>query len=256
MLKEVAVKLKEWQTDKSLGSPTVPFSFLYSDIGRKYYANYGWQVYPSTHISLSPCALPTTSTNGIELLKDEDIAALCTVDEAKIRSQLSNIKDNKTTVAQIPDHDSMQWHHLREDFVTRKVFGKTPITKGALAGSPGSRVWAIWTRSFYGPLDPESGNTLHILRLVIEDETASDENAEKLKAILQQAQAEALEWKLSQVEFWNPTGVVKGLVEKTGLEFKEVDRQEESIASLMWYGEGSGKEDAITWVVNEKFGWC
>lgn len=150
----------------------------------------------------------------------------------------------------------MQWHHMREDFMTAKIFGRSPAIKGALEGSPGSRVWAIWTRSFYGPLVPESGNTLHILRLVVEDDKDSKENAMKLKEILKIAQADAEEWKLGHVEVWNPTLTLKSLVEKTGLQHSEVEREEESIASLMWYGEGSGKVDEIKWVENEKFGWC
>jgi hypothetical protein len=40
------------------------------------------------------------------------------------------------------------------------------------------------------------------------------------------------------------------------LEHSEVEREEESIASLMWYGEGSGASDDIEWVGNEKYGWC
>lgn len=256
MLKELGLKLKEWQTDKSQGEPDCPFSFLYSDIGKKYYAAHGWHVFPSTHVTLPPTELPSTSTVKVQLLRDDDIEALCILDESRIRKELSENKDSRIQVALIPEHDVFAWHHLREEFMTRKIFGKTPEIKGAVAGALGSRVWAIWTRSFYGPIVPESGNALHLLRLVIEDNTSSDQNAEQLKSILQLAQAEALEWKASEVQFWNPTETVKELMHKTGLEWKEEDRQEESITSLMWYGEGSGKSDEIAWVANEKYGWC
>ena len=40
------------------------------------------------------------------------------------------------------------------------------------------------------------------------------------------------------------------------LPYQRVDRENEGIASLLWYGEGSGKEDTIEWMGNEKFGWC
>lgn len=40
-------------------------------------------------------------------------------------------------------------------------------------GEAGSRIWAIWTHHYYGdPEGPGSGNTLYILRLVIENEVA------------------------------------------------------------------------------------
>ena len=159
-------------------------------------------------------------------------------------------------MALVPDHDTMQWHHMREDFVANKIFGKKPTIKGAICGEPGSQIWAVWTRAFYGPIKPESGNTLHILRLVIEDEKDTDENADKLKAILEIAQGEAKEWQLNHVEVWNPTEITKKLIQRTRLEHTEVEREEESIASLMWNGEGSGTSDSIEWVGNEKFGWC
>lgn len=256
MMKELGLKLKEWQTDKTQEEPDCPFSFLYSDIGKKYYAAHGWHVYPSTHVTLPPMALPSASTANVQLLGDADIEAFCILDGSRIKKELSENQSSKIQVALLPDHDVMVWHHAREQFMTSKIFGKTPQTKGAVAGSPGSRVWAIWTRSFYGPLVHDSGNALHILRLVVEDNTSSDQNAEHLKSILQLAQAEALEWKVSDVQFWNPTETVKELMHKTGLEWKEEDRESESITSLMWYGEGSGKSDEIAWVANEKYGWC
>jgi hypothetical protein len=100
----------------------------------------------------------------------------------------------------------------------------------------------------------ESGNTLHFLRLVVEDENDVEGNVEKLRDIVKIAQKEAAEWKCVGVEMWNPTHAVRELVGKLGLEHSEVEREEESIASLMWYGEGNG--DDVVWVGNEKFGWC
>jgi hypothetical protein len=255
MLRELGPLLKEWQVDQNIpGMQTCPFSILYSDIGKKYYAKFGWVPFPSTHI-----AFPSAANNKpftAKPLAYSDLEELCALDQQYVRRSLENAKDGKTHVALIPNHDTMQWHHMREDFVCGKIFGKPPTIKGAIVGESGSRVWAVWTRNFYGPLKPESGNTLHILRLVIEDETAIEANAAKLKAILEIAQSEAKEWRLGHVELWNPTEVVKQMVKGTGLEHSEVEREGESIASLMWYGEGSGTSDDIEWVGNEKYGWC
>jgi hypothetical protein len=255
MLRELGPALKEWQVEQSIsGQHTCPFSILYSDIGKKYYAKLGWTPFPSTHITFPPSANPKPST--AKPLAYPDLEELCTLDGQYIRGNLENAKDGKIHIALVPDHDTMQWHHMREDFVSDKIFGKSPTVKGAIAGEPGSRIWAIWTRNFYGPLKAESGNTLHILRLVIEDETDAEQNAAKLKAILEIARAEAKEWQVGHVELWNPTDIVKELVKRTGLEHSEVEREEESIASLMWYGEGSGNTDEIEWIGNEKYGWC
>jgi hypothetical protein len=253
MLKELAPVLKEWQTKEQ--GKEAPFSFLYSDIGCKFYARMGWKPFPSSHV-----AFPPISSNGNETakrLQDEDIKALCAEDERRIREQLESAKDGKIHVSLVPDHDQMLWHHKREEFLTSKLFSRTPATRGAIAGAPGSRVWAIWTRSYYGPLDGEkSGNTLHILRLVIEDDSKEKkrENVESLKGILEIAQKEAAEWKLMGVEMWNPSPDVQGLIEQTGLQHTKVEREEESIASLMWYGGEDVGE--IEWLGNEKYGWC
>ncbi|KAI9053133.1 hypothetical protein LZ554_003399 [Drepanopeziza brunnea f. sp. 'monogermtubi'] len=250
MLKELAPILKTWQVEST---DHVPFSILYSDIGTKYYAKLGWATYPSTHFSF-PLAASTRST-GVIPLTYPDLPALCAKDEEILREELAtSAKDGKTHVSLIPNYECMQWHHMREDFVTGKIFGKSPTIKGAVSGEPGSRVWAIWTRVFYGPLIPTSGNKLHILRLVVEDDRDTEANAHKLKGILAFAQAEAQEWQLPEVDVWNPSDTLKALVKRTGLQSTFVVRDEESIASLMWYGEGSVEE--INWVANEKFGWC
>jgi len=276
-MREVGEKLRTWQIDAKLpGHENVGFSILYSDIGKSFYASHGWHPFPSTHISF-----PSTSAsdNGecsaeVKQLYSADLPDLCKFDVQMIEKQLRNAKDGKIHVALVPDTDAMGWHHAREEFVCPRVFnGKVPTIKGAITGAPGHRIWAIWTRNFYGPLDSTGDNTLHILRLVIEDELPLSsfskltggpfydeemlkEKAAQLKAILELAKSEAREWRTSCVELWNPTTYVRMLVEKTGLEHSKFERQKTSIPSLMWYGEGKGNVDEIEWVGNEKFGWC
>lgn len=260
MLRELAHRLKTWQTD----STTIcPFSILYSDIGTKYYAKFGWEVHPSTHISFPPSTSPYPSeSSSAKPLSYTDIPSLCSLDEQNLRTQLAqeSKEDGRTHVALLPSYAQMQWHHLREDFVTSKLFNnKTPSTKGAISsGQPGTRIWAIFSRAFYGPVGKkESGNTLHILRLVVEDERVNEENVERLRGVLEIARREAGEWGLEEVDVWNPSECVRELVRRTRLRHEEVERKEESIASLMWYGDGKGggKED-VKWVANEKYGWC
>jgi GNAT superfamily N-acetyltransferase len=273
MMRELGEKLRTWQAGTK--GKTCGFSALWSDIGKTYYAGHGWHPFPSSHIEFRP-NLPAAGVDQTLAtpLESKNLQKLCEQDEAFIRQTLTRARDGKTHVCIIPDHEHIQWHHVREDFLCQKIFGKQPKTRGAIVGDEGHRVWAVWTRSFYGPIGKaSSGNTLHILRLVIEDEASEsdfsrrtggalsngsllDGQARKLKSVLQVAQAQAEEWKLMHVELWNPTLLVQSLVQRTDLQHSRVEREKESIPCLMWYGEGGGKLDDLEWVGNEKYGWC
>ena len=258
MLREVGEELKTWQASEDT---ECLFSILYSDIGKTYYARHGWAPFSSTHMEFppNPQASSIEMANSAKALTDVELPPLCALDEHYIRHELSNIKDNRVYVALIPDYETMVWHHMRENFMTKKLFRRSPTVKGAIAGDSGSRVWAVWTRMYTGPLDKaDSENTLHILRLVIENDSVTETaaNAEKFKSILKIAQREAKEWHLGHVELWNPTPYVKILVQYLGVDHAEVEREQDSIASLRWYGLGNGGIENIEWVGNEKHGWC
>lgn len=141
--------------------------------------------------------------------------------------------------------------------MTKQIFGKTPTIRGAMYGTePGRRIWSVWTRGYYGGLDKIEGNTFHILRFVVEDEDHCDEAyvAEGFREIIQLAQREAKEWRSFDIQMWNPSPLLRAAVERSGVEHTFVDREESSIASLMWYG---GEDTAaVDWVANEKFAWC
>lgn len=260
-MRELAEILRTFQaeTTKSIGS------VLYSDIGKKFYADLGWHPFPiNTHIELDPSAV-LGEPRATQVLS-RDLERLCGEDEGMIRKELTSASPNgKIRMMLVPDLDHMLWHHKKEEFVCDKVFGKQPEIKGAIVGQPGSRMWAIWTHRFYG--DPESAfseNTLYILRLVVENRAAAsasgaeerDSQVEQMRAILQTARAEAAEWKLHRVMLWDPTSLVLKLVRRTGIQHRRIEREHEGIASLLWYGEGNGKEDTLEWLGNEKYGWC
>ncbi|GKT61592.1 lysine acetyltransferase [Colletotrichum tofieldiae] len=230
----------------------VACSVLYSDIGKKFYAKHGWHPYESTHLEFPP---QTTAEGSLPReavpLGYHELAELCAVDERLLRAKLAT-KSDKTRVSLLPDIDAMLWHLMREDYMTKHIFGKTPTVRGGVVGEPGSRVWAVWTRGYYGGLKKPEGNTMHILRLAIEDEASSDQFIrEAIEALLKLARAEAAEWKVNNVEMWNPDPRVRDLIEKAGIPHEFIERERDSIASLMWYGDGE-----VEWVLNEKFGWC
>jgi len=197
---------------------------------------------------------------------------MCAIDERLVRETVDHVPQNKTFVALIPDHATISWHHAREEFVAQELRGKKPLIKGAVVGSEiGKRVWCYWTRVFYNP-DPSATkeNTLHILRLVVEErgfftwERASadaDMSAyiPAIAALLRMAQQEAREWNMEAVELWNPTYATVKAVQSMAPEAQVVHRDSESIASLMWYGERLQEgpvAEYVDWLGNEKYGWC
>ena len=178
-----------------------------------------------------------------------------------IRRAMTSSSNGKTRMMVVPDLDHMLWHHRKEEFACKKLFGKQPQVKGAVIGEVNDRIWVIWTRRYYG--DPHaafSDNTLYILRIVIEhkgtDPEQREHQARQMRAILWAAQNEAADWHLRYVKLWDPAHLFQDMVERTGIQHRKVERGDESIANLLWFGEGSGKEHNLEWLRNEKYGWC
>ncbi|ROT42988.1 hypothetical protein SODALDRAFT_269980 [Sodiomyces alkalinus F11] len=238
------------------GEPALAFSVLYSDIGKSFYAKNGWLPYDSTHLAFSPSSSSSSgSTSPASPILYHHLAELTSIDESLLRQRLARPSPpgtgTKTRVALLPDLDAILWHMMREDYMTTRIFGSPPTVRGAIHGPPGRRVWAIWTRGYYGGLRSPEGNTLHILRLVLEDEEGESELVQGLRAILSVAREEAARWKVNDVQLWNPSHRLRRMVERTGLPHDFVEREKDSIASLRWYGQGE-----VDWVLNEKYAWC
>ncbi|KAG4438495.1 hypothetical protein IFR05_006018 [Cadophora sp. M221] len=261
MMKELGEVLRTWQV--SDGERCVG-SLLYSDIGKVYYAKLGWEpVGRNTHLEF-----PTSKTDESQKLESEsesvvldaDLDALCKRDEDLVRKRLAGSGKNALMV--LPDADHMRWHHAKEDFVCGRIFERKCPLKGALVGELDrkDRVWAIWTRRFYGAGETaRRENTLYILRLVFEKENPGKEDMAKmrraLKIVVRTAQAEAEFWGLGTVKLWDPSPLVLELIKGIEVEYRLVEREQECIASLMWYGDGGRDEEAPEWTANEKFAW-
>lgn len=277
MMTEVGKKLENWQVDNGKAHL---FSVLYSDIGKQFYAAKGWHPFPSSHITLP--AKETPSAEGVRLLHSQDLAALCVADEDLIRARLKNRKaGSQTAVSIIPDLRTLAWTHAREDFVCNELYHKTPSIRGARVND----VWAYWARVWSDPTGHEP-NTLHILRLVVEDDALGadfspasapgteainaaaegrtpihgveasrvDEIRQSIAKIFQVAQTEAARWDMKEVVLWNPTSLALAGARQISPNVVVQEREVESIASLKWYGEGSGTE--VEWVENMKYAWC
>jgi hypothetical protein len=184
----------------------------------------------------------------------------------------SRPKGSKTAIALLPDIDTIEWHHARENFVGMELHGKTPKVKGAIVGTEkGKRVWCYWTRMWYNSNPAEAkGNTLHILRLVkegggwegtatshVNGEPVDHSHDAAIAALLVVAQREAEEWKMEHMEIWNPTSATASAARRLDSSAKVVDRDVESIASLQWFPKHDGPMvEKIDWISNEKYAWC
>lgn len=152
----------------------------------------------------------------VDPLYAKDLVELCQADEIALRAMLEKSRaGGSISVALLPDVDTIQLHHAREEFVAKELFGKWPDVKGAMIQGPvGTRVWCIWTRTFC-----REGITLNILRLVIENEVLgcetsdqaaalvqSDETAKRqvlaVTSVIRSACDEAAKWKLDDIQLW------------------------------------------------------
>ncbi|PVI08588.1 hypothetical protein DM02DRAFT_578760 [Periconia macrospinosa] len=274
MMQEVGQVLKTHQVGRDR---ECLFSVLYSDIGKNFYAKYGgWEPFTSSHVSIPAGDSKHVNTGATPIARPlyaGDLAELCAIDETLIRKGFeARPRGSNVAVALIPDVETMQWHHAREEFVGAELHGKEPKVKGAIVGEViGKRVWMYWTRVWYNGNPQETkGNTLYVLRLVVEgrvqagwhssndkQEYDSDQEQEAIMSLLAMAQREAEEWKMEQVEVWNPSPVTVEAARRLHPTAEREDREEESIASLKWYAEHEGPvASSIDWVCNEKYGWC
>jgi len=184
-----------------------------------------------------------------------DLPELCALDEKLIRQRLAKVPAGETSVALIPDINNIRWHQAREEFVGNELYGRMPDVKGAIVGTePGKRVWCYWTRLWYNPNPSESkDNAMNILRLVIEDEEHAGDYVDAISALFAAALEQAKQWNMEVIESWNPTQEVVEGARRLVPEAAVVDRDMDSITSMMWYGRA---EEKVDWIMNEKYGWC
>jgi len=274
MMKELGNVLGTYQTEESSARSLV-FSALWSDIGKKFYAEHGWEPFPSSHISIPAVSpLPTrglySQKHKLKLLRASDIGSLCAADEQNLRKALAvRPPDSPPAICLVPDHATISWHHAREDFIATELYSRTSEIKGALVSGPepGQRAWCYWTLSWPG--DPHghhddlhnhvhgrddgkscNPNTLHILRLAFENA-----NAQSIEMLLRAAQRYAGLWNMGSVQFWNPSPEAAEAARRIDLGVQVVDREEQSIASIKWFGP-DGDRVGMEWLGNEKYAWC
>lgn len=266
MLEELSKKLDTWQMDKERRDQSL-FTVLFSDIGKNFYAQYGWRPFSSSHISLKPISreeydqgTPGTKLRMARALFAEDVRT-CMCDDEVLEKQRDLLREasKKSPGAKVaikPDYDHFVWHWAREEFYADKLYSHRdpPVIKGA--GDDASKVYCTWNRNF-GETPKE--NTLFILRWMYDEPTSPSESqatAEAMAAILRRAQLEAHEWNMAAVEFWNPTPLMQKAAAMLDPNAEVIHREKSSIASLRWTGAEQGLGKDVEWFWNEKYTWC
>lgn len=252
-------------------------SVLYSDIGKHYYSNLGWNVFPSDqatlHLLSSPPSLEPGPNSGLEpfaqtspeatqpLTKDS-LLQFCAADEAELEARLSapptaNGGDNdeeegSTRIAFLPTVDQISWQLAREGFITQAMFG-VPLTRRGAATADG-KAWISWIHDW-------KEKKLKVMRLVTtHGDEAAAERVEALTALLEAALAEASAWGLLQVLVWNPDGKTTVACKAVGNAHEDTvklimdERPSESIPSLRWKN-GADTQDTV-WIDNQCYCWC
>jgi GNAT superfamily N-acetyltransferase len=268
MMHELGKKLETWQAEKLPRKQGV-FSVLFSDVGKKFYARFGWKPFPSSHLSLppitaeeyrKPIAPAGANIPQARLLTAEDVRlSMCSDLVIRKERELLRVASETSPGAKVaiaPDYDHMLWHWAREEFYEQNnIFSKkSPVVKGA--GVDSQNVYCTWARTLG---ETAKSHTLYVLRWVYDEPRtmSQEENTiEAMAAVLRRAQLEAHETNMSRVDFWNPTPLMVKAAKILDPNAEVVQREQSSITSLKWNGAQQGLGDNVEWFFNEKYSWC
>jgi GNAT superfamily N-acetyltransferase len=263
MMEELGKKLETWQAGNELRKKSL-FSILFSDIGKTFYARFGWIPFKSSHITLSPMS-PNEVKNRVSLpaarpMSAEDVKeSMCSDIAIRKQRELLRVASEKcpgVKVAVVPNYEHMTWHWAREEFYARHNILNKPLPAVKGAGIDSQNVYCTWTRTVG---ETPNSRTLHILRWMYDEpKSPAEEKAtvEAIAAVIQRAQLEAYEWEMRDVQFWNPTPLLEQAARMLDPIISIENRDESSIASLKWNGREVGLSSDVEWMFNEKYAWC
>ncbi|KAK7740720.1 hypothetical protein SLS53_005188 [Cytospora paraplurivora] len=235
-------------------------SVLYSDIGKLYYANLGWDVFPSDQATIYLQSGDfSVSQPAARYLTLEELMPLCDQDVAQVKTKFQRLASDhhKTHVAFSPSYAQISWLLVREQFMAGILFKREIERRGAISSN--GRSWIYWEHDWRG----KQLKVLKIVNLESDPETGvtvmDEAKIWDIVELLQAAAAEAAEWGLQKVLLWNPddntTRGIKGFHNYHAEEADVVfDERNSSIPSLRWKG-GRGKDDTI-WEDNYYYCWC
>lgn len=257
LMADLGKRLESWQ---QIDDQQNSFSVLYSDIGQKYYAQFGWSPHDSTHIHLpllarSDYEKAATSFPPVQDLCPEDLSSLPTTRMAEEELQrLSAHKPEVSFTAICPDMDHFEWHHAREAYITKFRGKSPPRVKGAIHRETGLAV--IWTLRYAAQ---SKDWQLAILHTVIPSGLEpSEANQRIFAALLMRSQVEAAEWDMAGgVDIWDPSDLVVAaarlLRTNDQPEVEVITRDKEHICSLRWT---NSQEHDPVWLYKQEYAWC
>lgn len=230
-------------------------SVLYSDIGRQYYSNLGWSVFPAEQATLY--LLPggdfkISQPGRTKFVTKEEIRPLCDRDVADLTARFRGMADNaRMHVAFVPDYAQIAWQLAREEFMARAMYKKDVQNRGAITDDACS--WVYWDHDWHG-------KKLKVQRIITPESASAEQRAADMTALLEAALAEAKAWGLQKVLVWNPDETMtRGIKEVGNIHETDVpiifdERSDGSIPSFRWVG---GKDVSNTvWEENFYYCWC
>lgn len=236
-------------------------SVLYSDIGKIYYANLGWDVYSSDqatiHLEGSKFSVPEPAATRYLTL--EELKPLCDKDVAGVKAKFQRLASDhrKTHVAFSPSYAQVAWQLAREQFMADIMFKRAIERRGAITTN--GRSWIYWDHDW-------REKKLKVLRIVSLDSdpetgiTIMDESKIRdIVELLRAAAAEAAEWGLDKVLIWNPdNNATKGIKGFHNYHEDDVDvifdERNSSIPCFRWKG-GRSTQGTI-WEDSYYYCWC
>ncbi|KIW99943.1 uncharacterized protein Z518_10871 [Rhinocladiella mackenziei CBS 650.93] len=257
MMAELGQKLEFWQQSNDLPNP---FSVLYSDIGPKFYSRFGWRVFPSNHIRLTPrqqedhgsARIPFPAVHDLSVSDLQDIPTVTYIEQHL--QQMSTANPRIPHVAIRPDLEHFAWHFARDEFQSQVLGRDQPTVKGAIHQATGLAL--IWCRVYAAE---RKDWQLHILHTVIPPTIENSKTAQDaMAALLLRAQHEAHKWGMAAgVEVWDPSDLIVASAQRLRAEVQDkveiIARDKDHLCSLRW---AAASDDDLVWVASQKYAWC
>lgn len=230
-------------------------SVLYSDIGKLYYANLGWAVFPHQEASLTLLnegkKLDPESCCNVRTrwLARDEIRQLCDLDVADLKHRLQNSPaDGKIHLAFAPTFAQLDQQLTSEDTFMRLHLNGKVERRGAVTVD--GKSWIIWIHK---------KQQLVVLRIVTAAPESEARRTEDIWALLGAAVAEASLSGMKAVVVWNPDEATTSGIKATSNAYENdiklvFTKRDGSIPSFRWQ---NGRSSANTvWDDNYYYCWC
>ncbi|OMH81318.1 Lysine acetyltransferase [Zancudomyces culisetae] len=228
-------------------------STLYSDIGRKFYSKFGWDVHPFVITDIEISAINQSDKQAtdteqfvVELIDEELAKEVAEEDCKRLAVQLEEMDSSQSTKFLIlPEVSAYQWRWAREKFEAEKCFGIDHSNGNGLkifgARIKNSTSFIIWAHKF-------RENKMYILR-------ENWSNEKHIKPLMDACIAECKKHSLSKITSWNlnPASIAVLEREYGPVAVTSNTMPELSLPSLAIFNKE--KDEKVDWVLNSDYAW-